>query len=265
MVSEIPSWLKDTTDRLTETPEKKETEVLKEVPPMDAPMATPPMEIPTAIESQERATEAIPAPAPAPASELPSWLVGSNIDTEPPSVSVTGEQVTEVPETSHDAEFPQVTSVASENQWETLDTKAEMALLEEPAPMLELAKEATVIPVFSPSEMEMPTPVTEPAPTPVNDELPDWLKSFAPTPVAEPMVEDAPIPEAAPMAEDDIFGDAEIVKAYGFPESSVHAEVPAEVSAEPVKAPKPKKQKAPAPMPEIKPTANTDDLPDWLK
>lgn len=100
-----------------------------------------------------------------------------------------------------------------------------------------------------------------PEPTPVADELPDWLKNFAPTPSATP--------QSQPIEpEDDILGDALIEKQFGFPTSET--EGTATISSDTVvqnvpKTPKPKKQKASTPMPEIKPTVGTDDLPDWLK
>lgn len=272
--ADIPDWLKNTTDRLTSTPDP----LANVVPSMGSvPEVSPVVEVATIV------TPPVGETAPLPASEaaLPDWLVGSNVTDES---SIESSSSTESPEETYTETFEATSSEVpmSDTSEVTTDVLREettevsansdylpIAEISTPTPEPEIA--AAPETAFTPAEVLVPTVeelpqapevVTTPEPTPVADELPDWLKNFAPTPTVTP--QNQPIVKE----EDDIFGDALIEKQFGFPatETVDTAAVPSDttVSNAP-KVPKPKKQKASTPMPEIKPTVNTDDLPDWLK
>ncbi len=183
--------------------------------------------VPAAIEPVSRMAAEPVAPAIPTESELPSWLVGSNAVVETP-VAPVPQPFAEPPAT--EVETPVYSSIQTE-----------------------------------PADVAVDAVQPTPAPEPVSDDLPDWLKNFSPVP---PQVSE-PVPPSVPK-DDDVFGDADTIKNFGFPPSAPVSEnempigesAPKEVA---VKAPKPKKPKASTPLPEIQPTANIDDLPDWLK
>lgn len=240
VAADIPDWLKSTTDRLTSVPE---AESVPEPVTEDIFANIPESQIPPSMGTP-------------PESELPSWLVGSNVsEIEPVTVPLENSNVAEpmVPLPQEEA-----------NQTEDLDV--ELPVVNEPKALV-LENEATpAIPMENESLEPIPEPVSAPVPEPANEELPDWLKNFAPVaPVSEPV----PV-GVAPSEEEDIFGDAEIEKTYGFPEPAPLAvNLPESTGTESEqkseKPPKAKKPKVTTPMPEIQPTANVDDLPDWLK
>lgn len=241
--AEIPDWLKSTTDRLTteapvvETPETETVaaDVAPAVPEVTEAPVTP--ESPLASISEETVSVAVPTePEVAPIAsepELPSWLVGSNVSDE----------TVEAPSAEAPAEETPSEETTSENEM-AAPANSEFDAPAPAEPFFEVAP-----PVAAPAD-EVP-------PTPASNDLPDWLKDFAP---AVPAVTPAP---AEPV--DDIFGDAQIEQQYGFNDAAASEEAATSEAKPKAAAPKPKKPKASKPMPEIQPTANTDDLPDWLK
>ncbi len=278
--ADIPDWLKNTTDRLTNTPDP----LTNVVPPVvNVPVATPVVEAPTvaALPVEEIPPVEINAPTATSEAALPDWLVGSNVTEASPMESTPSMEAQEETYTET-FDVPASEGPTSDTAEVMTDASGEESM-EVPAnseylPVTEVShstpeSEIAVTPEIASVPDEVPAPTVEESPraletvvasepTPVADELPDWLKNFAPTPSVPA--------QSQPIAkeEDDIFGDALIEKQFGFPASDTESATttPSDSGAPSVpKAPKPKKQKTSTPMPEIKPTASTDDLPDWLK
>lgn len=246
----IPDWLKSTTDRLTSS---SDVSAVSESDQKDAPMSEYSSTDDVGTQNMAEVNSgSVEAP------ELPSWLSSQGTVESIPGDSDALYGISPNEEMTVGEQEGEESGIADIQQGETnLMNEIPEAIDETPVAIPEAPSENTQTPESSSQTLEAPTSV-ESIPAPVSDDLPDWLKPRAGVKQDDSVGEVVSAP--AVMPEPEIAESAPKI-----PEETTPAEGGV---AEPTTEKKPRAAKKPKVTPtiqEIKPAANTDDLPDWLK